>query len=92
MARTPNIEEPEKFCREFVAADLRPGLGRMPKRDIAILALHLLDRYSSVPSNNWEAARTLGSTPLRIKGLRADARFLLTDIGEQDRILLQGSR
>ena len=87
MARIPTIQDPERFCREFVAAYLRPGLGRMPKRDIDVLVLHLLDLYSDVPENDWEAARKLGSSPTRVRGLRADAMYMLTDSDEQDALL-----
>ena len=74
MARVPHIQDPEAFCRDFISAFLRPGRGRMPKRDIDVLELHLLDAHSDVSKVDRETARSLGSTPARIRRLRADAR------------------
>jgi len=83
MPDLPKIEDPEAFYTEFVTAYLRAGLARMPKRDLDILVLRLLDRYTDLGElGPWEIARRHGSTPTRVKNLRTEGQYLYPERGD----------
>ncbi len=68
----------ESFARAFLDRYQQAGFGRLPKREIDVLVLHLLERYAPryADESDTALARQLGTTPSRVKGWRTDARYL----------------
>lgn len=65
------------FGREFFDHYTRGGFGRMPKRDLDVLVMHLLIRHGKLELlPDWTLAEAVRSTPRKVRSLRADAAFL----------------
>lgn len=92
---TIQLKAPAKFAITFVETCLQQGLQSLSKRDIELLLLMPLEHDGAIShqQDNYEIARQLRPTPVRIKELHRNAyarwRSLLADTPEaaMDRIL-----
>lgn len=84
----PDIEihRPTAFCEAFLENYLAGGLGRMQKRDIDILILHLLikDGRYKFPRDIFKAARELSLTETRLLNLYQEVQLRYQQLLEQD--------
>ena len=73
------------FARDFLTHYRRAGFGRLPKREVDVLVVHLLERYADGVSSrsDTELACEFGTTPSRVRGWRTDARYLYWTNDEQ---------
>jgi len=100
------IKKPKKFCGDLLGEYLAGGLGRMQKRDIDILMLHLLmqDGQYSFPRDIFKAARELKLTETKVRNLyqevqlryqhleEAQAKAVLVELIEKKAFELKGER
>lgn len=84
----PNIEiqNPSKFSEIFLKNYLTGGFGRMQKRDIDILVMHLLitDKRYQFPRDIFKAARELGLTNTKIQNLYQEVQLRYQQLSEQE--------
>jgi len=78
------IKDSKGFCSSLLDQYLAGGLGRMQKRDIDILVLHLLiqDGQYSFPMDLFKAARELKLTETRIRNLYQEVQLRYQQLGE----------
>jgi hypothetical protein len=78
------IKDSKEFCSSLLDEFLAGGLGRMQKRDIDILVLHLLirDGQYSFPRDIFKAARELKLTETRIRNLYQEVQLRYQPLGE----------
>jgi hypothetical protein len=78
------IKDSKEFCSSLLVEFLAGGLGRMQKRDIDILVLHLLirDGQYSFPRDIFKAARELKLTETRIRNLYQEVQLRYQPLGE----------
>ena len=75
----------QAFGQSFFEHYARSGYGRLPKRDIDVLVMHLLMQHGALDgSSDWDLARELRTTPTKVRNLRADARYLYWSQSERD--------
>lgn len=64
----------EQFGRDFIGHLRDRGLGNIPKRELDVLILHLLERHSSLAAlSNGQAAVALRVPDSRVRSLRLEA-------------------
>lgn len=84
----PNIEirRPSNFCNTFLEHYLGGGLGRMQKRDIDVLVMHLLiaDGRYQFPKDTFKAARELSLTEARIRNLYQEVQLRYQQLPEDE--------
>jgi NAD+--asparagine ADP-ribosyltransferase len=70
------IEEYENFVSTFLKNYLENGMGTMSKREIDILVMHLLTKYSDIgEKSNYDLSIFLQLSESRIKSLRYEAKL-----------------
>ena len=80
------IHRTTRFCEDFLEEYLAGGLGRMQKRDIDVLVMHLLlqDGRYSFPTDIYKACRELKLTETRVRNLYQEAQLRYDQLGEAD--------
>ena len=80
------IRKPSRFCEVFLSNYLAGGLGRMQKRDIDVLVMHLLiaDGRYQFPNDIFRAARELSLTEARVRNLYQEVQLRYQQLPEQD--------
>ncbi len=78
------IKDTNKFCSVLLEEYLAGGLGRMQKRDIDIIMLHLLiqDGQYSFPKDIFKAARELRLTETRTRNLYQEVQLRYQQLEE----------
>lgn len=81
-----NIHGPAAFCENFLKHYLAGGLGRMQKRDIDVLVMHLLiaDGRYSFPKDTFKAARELKLTEARLRNLYQEVQLRYRQLKEDE--------
>ena len=79
------INNSRKFCADLMEEYLAGGLGRMQKRDIDILMLHLLiqDGQYKFPDEIFKAARELKLTETRVRNLYQEVQLRYQQLEEE---------
>ena len=74
---TIKIKNPEKFCRKLEEYYLNASFGTLPKREIELLFLHLLeiDGQFAFPADLHKACRVLKTGESRLRGMVRDAQL-----------------
>lgn len=84
----PNVEirRPSNFCNTFLEHYLAGGLGRMQKRDIDVLVMHLLisDGRYQFPRDTFKAARELSLTETKIRNLYQEVQLRYQQLPEEE--------
>lgn len=80
------IRRPANFCEEFLSNYLAGGLGKMQKRDIDVLVMHLLisDGRYKFPKDLYKAARELSLTEARVRNLYQEVQLRYQQLPEED--------
>lgn len=80
------IDRPPKFCEEFLKHYLGAGLGRMQKRDIDVLVMHLLisDGRYKFPRDTFKAARELSITETKVRNLYQEVQLRYQQLPEEE--------
>ena len=80
------INNSKKFCADLMKEYLAGGLGRMQKRDIDILMLHLLiqDGQYKFPDEIFKAARELKLTETRVRNLYQEVQLRYQQLEEKE--------
>jgi hypothetical protein len=86
----PKIKKTTEFCNEFVNEYLAGGLGRLQKRDVDILVLHLLlkDKRYVFPDDMFKACRDLRLTETRIRNLYQEVQLRYNQLEDNDARLM----
>lgn len=70
------IEKQQEFIEEFLSAYMDRGFGSLSKREIDVLLVHLLMKYSNLSSkNNHELSLDFLLSPTKIKNLCYEAKL-----------------
>lgn len=79
------IKNPRQFTESLLKEYLASGLGRMQKRDIDVLILHLLiqDEQYTFPRDMFKAARELKLTEARLRNLYQDSQLRYRQLDER---------
>lgn len=80
------IQKPASFCKFFLENYLAGGLGRMQKRDIDVLIMHLLiaDGRYQFPKDIFKAARELSLTETRVRNLYQEVQLRYQQLPEKE--------
>jgi len=71
-----SISDYQGFVKDFLSLYLERGFGSLNKREIDILMMHLLIKYSSISSkSNHELSLQFLLSPTKIKNLRYEAKL-----------------
>ena len=85
--------EAKAFAEEFLRAYLAGGFGSMPKRELDVLAFHLITRLKQYRGlSTYDLANALRVSERRVKGLRLESALRYAQADHQEALRALASR